>query len=136
MLGFWRVKRWERNILASQRETTVSGRDAAGQSHAFSTNLHRFVMPVREVGSLVRTGLGFSRRSRGDAEGGDLDVDVVEGGRAVPMTTLRPMAGEESARRELIIAMYAHDPERQRRVIQTFRDDDQLMADMRAAGML
>ena len=93
-------------------------------------------MPVREVGSLVRTGLGFSRRSRGDAEGGDLDVDVVEGGRAVPMTTLRPMAGEESARRELIIAMYAHDPERQRRVIQTFRDDDQLMADMRAAGML
>jgi hypothetical protein len=137
LLGFWRVKRWERNILASQRETTVSGRDAAGQSHAFSTNLHRFVgMPVREVGSLVRTGLGFSRSSRGDAEGGDFDADVVEGGRAVPMTPLRPMAGEESARRELIIAMYAHDPERQRQIIQTFRDDDQLMADMRAAGML
>jgi hypothetical protein len=52
------------------------------------------------------------------------------------MTPLGPIPGEESARRELIIAMYAHDPERQRQIIQAFRDDDQLMADMRAAGML
>lgn len=99
-------------------------------------HLHRFVVPVRDMSSLLRSGLGFSRRPRGDADGGDHDADVVEDGRAVPMAPLRPMAGEESARRELIIAMYAHDPERQRQIIQAFRDDDQLMADMRAAGML
>jgi len=58
------------------------------------------------------------------------------GGRAVPMTPLTPTAAEETSRREMIIAMYAHDPERQRQVIQAFRDDDQLMADMRAAAML
>jgi len=138
LLSFWRVKRWERNILASQQETTVAGRDAAGQPHAFSTHLHRLVgMPVRDMSTFLRAGLGFSRRSRGDSEGGgDHDSDVTEGGRSVPMTPLGPIPGEESARRELIIAMYAHDPERQRQIIQAFRDDDQLMADMRAAGML
>ncbi|KAI0003102.1 hypothetical protein BJV74DRAFT_764940 [Russula compacta] len=141
LLSFWRVKRWERNILASQRETTVAGRDAAGQSHgAFSTHLHRFVsVPMRDMSSLLRMGLGISRHSRGDAGGDDPDSDVVESGRAVPMTPMTPVtptSGEETSRREMIIAMYAHDPYRQRQIIQAFRDDDQLMADMRAAGML
>jgi hypothetical protein len=134
LLNFWRVKRWERNILASQRETTVSGRDAAGQSPFLSVHLNRFVsVPMRDMGSLLRTGLGFSRRSRGDAEGGEFDADRAEGDRTVPLT---PTPGEETSRRELLIAMYAHDSDRQRQVIQAFRDDDQLLADMRSAGML
>jgi hypothetical protein len=138
LLNFWRVKRWERNILASQRETTVSGRDAAGQSQVLSTQLHRFVsVPMRDMGSLLRNGLGLSRRSRGDSESSEFDVDSAGiGPRAVPMIPLTPTAGEETARREVIIAMYAHDPERQRQIIQAFRDDDQLVSDMRAAGML
>lgn len=138
LLTFWRVKRWERNILASQRETTVSGRDAAGQSHVLSTHLHRFVnVPMRDMGSLLRNGLGLSRRSRGDSESSDFDVDPAGvGARAVPMIPLTPTAGEETARREMIIAMFAHDPAQQRQIIQAFRDDDQLLADMRAAGML
>lgn len=134
MLSFWRVKRWERNILASQREPTVAARDAAGQSHPFSSRLHRFVgVPIHDVGTLLRMGLGF--RPRDDVEGSELD-DVTEDGRAVPLTPITPSTAEETSRRELIIAMYAHDPERQRQIIQAFRDDDQLMADMRAAGML
>jgi hypothetical protein len=137
LLNFWRVKRWERNILASQRETTVSGRDAAGQSHVLSMNLHRYVsVPMRDMGSLLRTGLGFSRRSRGDAEGGEFDGDRVEMDRSAAMMPLTPTHGPDTSRREMIIAMYAHDPDRQRQIIQAFRDDDQLMADMRAAGML
>ncbi|KAI0284375.1 hypothetical protein BGY98DRAFT_1087618 [Russula aff. rugulosa BPL654] len=138
LLTFWRVKRWERNILASQRETTVSGRDAAGQSHVLSTHIHRFVnVPMRDMGSLLRNGLGLSRRSRGDSESSEFDVDPAGvGARAVPMTPLTPTAGEETARREMIIAMFAHDPAQQRQIIQAFRDDDQLLADMRAAGML
>ena len=136
LLSFWRVKRWERNILASHRETTVSARDAAGssQSHPFSAQLHRMVgLPIRDVGSLLRTGLGFSRRSHEDLE---QHGDVAEGDRAVPLTPITPSTAEETSRRELIIAMHAHDPERQRQIIQAFRDDDQLMSDMRAAGML
>lgn len=137
LLNFWRVKRWERNILASQRETTVSGRDAAGQSQVLSMHLQRFVsVPMRDMGSLLRTGLGFSRRGRGDAEGGEFDADRAETDRTVSMIPLTPTAGEETSRREVLIAMYAHDPDRQRQIIQAFRDDDQLMADMRAAGML
>lgn len=138
LLNFWRVKRWEHNILASQREPTVSGRDAAGQSHVLSTHLHRFVsVPMRDMGSLLRNGLGLSRRSRGDSESSEYDVDPAGvGARAVPMIPLTPTAGEDTARREMIVAMYAHDPERQRQIIQAFRDDDQLLADMRAAGMV
>jgi hypothetical protein len=93
---------------------------------------------MRDVGSLLRNGLGLSRRSRGDSESSEFDVDPAGVGatRAVPMTPLTPTAGEETTRREMLIAMYAHDPERQRQIIQAFRDDDQLLADMRAAGML
>ena len=93
---------------------------------------------MRDVGSLLRNGLGLSRRSRGDSESSDFDVDSAGVGttRAVPMIPLTPTTGEETARREMLVAMYAHDPERQRQIIQAFRDDDQLLADMRAAGML
>jgi len=130
LLSFWRVKRWERNILAS-RETTVSMRDAAGnsssnQSLPLSTQLHRMVgLPIRDVSSLLRTGLGFSRRSH----------EELQGDGAVPLTPMTPST-DETTRRELIVEMYAHDPDRQRQIIQAFRDDDQLMTDMRAAGML
>jgi hypothetical protein len=93
---------------------------------------------MRDMGSLFRNGLGLSRRSsRTDSESSEFDMDPAGvGTRAVPMIPLSPTAGEETTRRELIIAMYAHDPERQRQLIQAFRDDDQLMTDMRAAGML
>ena len=136
LLGFWRVKRWERNILASQRETTVSARDAAGssQSNPFSVQLHRMVgLPMRDMGSLLRSGLGFSRRSHDDSE--HQHEDFAEGG-AVPLTPITPSTAEETSRRELIIGMWEHDPERQRQIIQAFREDDQLMENMRAAGML
>ncbi|KAI9448184.1 hypothetical protein H4582DRAFT_2140206 [Lactarius indigo] len=142
LLSFWRVKRWERNILASQREATVSARDAAGsssndQSLPISAQLHRMVgLPIRDVGSLLRTGLGFSHRSHEDPQDGERHGDAAEGGRAVPLTPITPNTADEAARRELIIEMYAHDPERQRQIIQAFRDDDQLISDMRAAGML
>ena len=89
------------------------------------------------MGSLFRNGLGLSRRSRGDSESSESDEDPAGvGDRADPMIPLTLAAGEETTRREMIVAMYAHDPERQRQIIQAFRDDDQLMADMRAAGML
>ena len=89
------------------------------------------------MGALLRNGLGLSRRSRGDSESGESDEDPAGvGDRAVPMIPLTLTTGEETSRREMIVAMYAHDPERQRQIIQAFRDDDQLMADMRAAGML
>ncbi|KAI0269131.1 hypothetical protein BC834DRAFT_820327 [Gloeopeniophorella convolvens] len=135
LLSFWRVKRWERNILASQREPTVAASDAAGQSH-LSSRLHAMVgAPIRDMGGLLRSGLGLARRPRADGaededeDGGAVAVEVEEG-RALPVSP------DREATREMVIAMYAHDPERQRQVIQAFRDDDQLLADMRAAGML
>ena len=90
-------------------------------------------LPIPDVGSLLRTGLGFSRRSHEDPQDSERGGDVAEG---VPLTPIAPITADETTRRELIIEMYAHDPDRQREIIQAFRDDDQLMSDMRAAGML
>ena len=42
----------------------------------------------------------------------------------------------QEAEREAMLVMYAHDPERQRQMRQAFTDDDRLMENMRAAGML
>ena len=141
LLGYWRVKRWERNILAS-RESAVS-RDAAAagssSNHSFplSVHLHRIVgLPIRDVGSLLRSGLGFSRRSHDDLQDSELHGDATEAGLGMPLTPLTSSTAEETSRRELIIEMYAHDPERQRQIIQAFREDDLLMNNMRAAGML
>jgi hypothetical protein len=143
LLSFWRVKRLERGILASRHETTVSARDAAaassssGQSLTLSAQLHGMVgLPIRDVGSLLRTGLGFSRRSHEDPQDSERHGDIAEGGRAVPLTPMTPRTTDETSRRELVIEMWAHDPDRQRQIIQAFRDDDQLMSDMRDAGML
>jgi hypothetical protein len=139
LLGFWRVKRLERGILASRHETTSSAaaNSSSSQSSPLSAQLQRMVgLPIRDVGSLLRTGLGFSRRSHEDPQDSERLGDVTEGGRAVPLTPMAPTTAAERSRRELFIEMHAHDPDRQRRIIQAFRDDDQLMADMRDAGML
>ncbi|KAH9179856.1 hypothetical protein EDB89DRAFT_1842083 [Lactarius sanguifluus] len=133
LLSFWRVKRWERNILAvPARIYRFCARRRRQQQRQQS--LHRVVgLPIRDVGSLLRSGLGFSPRSPEDPQDSERHGDVAEGGRAVPIT---PNTADEVARRELIVQMYAHDPDRQRQIIQAFRDDDQLISDMRAAGML
>lgn len=86
--------------------------------------------------SVLRTGLGFSRRSHEDLQqDSERHGEVAELGRG-PLTPITPSTADETTRRELFIEMYAHDPDRQRQIIQAFRDDDQLISDMRAAGML
>ncbi|KAI0068770.1 hypothetical protein BV25DRAFT_1791869 [Artomyces pyxidatus] len=113
ILGFWRVKRWERNILASHQ----SAPSAPAPERRARGGFGMLGIPMRDMSGMLRAGLGFSRR-RGDEEGGDLsELDQVD-------------------QRELLLAMYAHDPARQRQLRQAFRDDDRLMETMREAGML
>ncbi|KAI0045316.1 hypothetical protein FA95DRAFT_1495554 [Auriscalpium vulgare] len=114
VLGFWRVKRWERNILASQQDATSV---AAEPRAARSDGSHRvFGLAVHDFPGLLRGGLGFSRTR-------DADESEDEPA-ATPMHRDRLLQGS------------AHDPERQRQLVQAFREDDQLMETMRAAGML
>lgn len=151
VLGFWRVKRWESNIIASQRENAGPGNatDAQQQSQAIASSLQRvFGLPRRQdISEMLRTGLGFSSRRR-DGEGRnsrglDLGIEMEEGdarhghdhGDDEDVDEARERETLERERQEML-QMYAHDPERQRQLIQSFREDDQLLANMRAAGML
>lgn len=153
MLGFWRVKRWESNIIASQRENAGPGTaaDAQQQSQAIASSLQRvFGLPRRQdISEMLRTGLGFSSRRRdggedsssSNARGGfDLGIEIDEedarrGHEEEEVDEAREREILEREREEML-QMYAHDPERQRQLVQSFRDDDQLLANMRAAGML
>ncbi|EIM88412.1 uncharacterized protein STEHIDRAFT_120588 [Stereum hirsutum FP-91666 SS1] len=154
VLGFWRVKRWESNIIASQRENAGPGTaaDAQQQSQAIASSLQRvFGLPRRQdISEMLRTGLGFSSRRRdggedssssSNARGGfDLGIEIDEedarrGHEEEEVDEAREREILEREREEML-QMYAHDPERQRQLVQSFRDDDQLLANMRAAGML
>ncbi|KAI0322521.1 hypothetical protein OF83DRAFT_1049294 [Amylostereum chailletii] len=115
LLGFWRVKRWERNIFASQQGPAQT----EGDQRAIVSSLQRYFAPVRDMGGILRAGLGFGSRDDGHGSGGDAGV-----------------INNPHALREMLLAMYAHDPERQRQLIQAFRDDDELIESIRAAGML
>lgn len=141
VLGFWRVKRWEANIIASQRENAAASSSVPGggpqqQSQAIASSLQcMFGLPRRsEFSSMLRSGLGFSS-SRREQEHlpPDLEIDLEEGRDEVDEERERETLERE---RQEMSAMYAHDLERQRQLIQSFRDDDQLLANMRAAGML
>ncbi|THH12543.1 hypothetical protein EW146_g7596 [Bondarzewia mesenterica] len=137
ILGFWRVKRWESNILASQRDTTVPGGGvgdgvggARSQYQALASSLQRaFGMPRAGMGSLLRSGLGFTRRSEDvhhiETSVEDDEEAAAEEGRLA-----------EERRRAELLEQHAHDPVRRRELEQAFRDEDQLLANMQAAGML
>ena len=77
-------------------------------------------------------GAGAGGEGARDREGeGDDDDDDAYAAR----TAEEGRAADLRARAELL-ARFAHDPARQRELEQSFREEDQLMENMRAAGML
>jgi hypothetical protein len=83
---------------------------------------------------MVREGLTFGRSNQDDQRrGGDRTfMRSMEDDEA----RLLEMGVDREQQRELMLARVAHDPERQRRMMQAFRDDDELIESIRAAGML
>ena len=76
-------------------------------------------------------GAGGEGRHDREREGDDDDDDDAYAAR----TAEEGRAADLRARAELL-ARFAHDPARQRELEQSFREEDQLMENMRAAGML
>ncbi|KZT12763.1 uncharacterized protein LAESUDRAFT_639978 [Laetiporus sulphureus 93-53] len=125
LLGFWRVKRWERGILNSQHDAPRPTGPANGALiHTFE---RVFGLHGLADGSLLRTGFGLGPRTRAPD-----DEDPL-------VHALEPVEEEEeptSPRGEYIIPIDPDDPERNARMAQAMAVQARLHHDLRAAGLL
>lgn len=80
LLGFWRVKRWERGILASQRESNVTPRPTQAAELAVVSRLEQmFRLPPGSRVELFRHGFGFGGRQDQDEDGVRAVIRAEEG---------------------------------------------------------
>ncbi|KAI0939815.1 hypothetical protein AcV5_001103 [Taiwanofungus camphoratus] len=121
LLGFWRVKRWERGILNAQRDAAP----AAPGRGALAYRLERALgLQGLADGSLLRIGFGFPGRHRGDGGGG--------GGGGAPEEEELPV----SPRGEYILPLDPNDPERNARIARAYAVQARLHEDLRSAGLI
>ena len=120
LLGFWRVKRWERGILSAQGETAAP---ATPEEHARSAAIihsieRAFGLQGLADGSLLRAGLGFpSAEHREQRQSVDEDEDA-------------------PARNSYVLPLDPADPERNERIARAYADEARLHHDLRNAGLL
>jgi len=115
VLGFWRVKRWESGVLASQRDNPGSAPPPPPSSGPFMTQFEsRFGLRGMTRTELFRQGFGFSSRHE-EHEEGETSVDPEE--------------------TEFIIPADA-DPEQARQMEEAIRNERRLHAELRAAGLI
>ena len=125
LLGFWRVKRWERGILASTPSSSIPAPATSPSSRsAFSTRL-----------SMLRAGLGFSAHR----SAGSMDVAGEYPG-AMHHLVSPTEDPEEVATREpangYIIPIDPNDPEGTDRLARAYVEEARLQRALRAAGLL
>ncbi|KAI0832473.1 hypothetical protein BC628DRAFT_1485897 [Trametes gibbosa] len=122
VLGFWRVKRWERGILSSQEEVPAAATpEEQARSAAIIRSIERaFGLHGLADGSLLRAGFGFPGAEAHEAQG-EAGDDEVDDGRT---------------RNEYVIPLDPSDPERNERLAQAFANEARLHQDLRSAGLL
>lgn len=144
LLSFWRVKRWERGILASSPSSSSSSTlpaPAAASSgpSATPTLFGRF--------SLLRSGLGFPVSDFPGADAASTRQSESDGrrtSRSLFHDDIFNVAEREdgeleevhSARGTYVIPIDESDPERTHRLARAYADEARLQRDLRAAGLL
>jgi len=124
LLGFWRVKRWERGIRASQRDTTAAPTPRANP--LISQFESSFGLRGISRTDLFRQGFGFgATRNREDDETTREAVRAEEG-----------ESGHNARETDPMIPLDPSDPERSRLIIQAFANEQRLRRDLREAGLL
>ncbi|KAK0242632.1 hypothetical protein EDD85DRAFT_296669 [Armillaria nabsnona] len=119
LLGFWRVKRWERGILATQQHNNTNASSDQDTQRGMSQferafGLHR----LASGGDMLRQGFGFGR---GQEEA------------AAQTQTEEVRAEEELA---VLLDIPADDPNRAQRIHEALESERRLQNDLRAAGLL
>jgi len=116
VLGFWRVKRWERGVLASQRENPGTPPPMQSSSPFMSQFERGFGLRGMSRSSLLRQGFGFGPREE-EAERPEASVDATETDFVIPADVLA-------------------DPERARQLQEVIQNERRLHSELRAAGLL
>ncbi|KAI0719500.1 hypothetical protein C8T65DRAFT_635508 [Cerioporus squamosus] len=117
LLGFWRVKRWERGILSSQDDTPATATpEERARSAAIIHSIERvFGLQGLADGSLLRQGLGFPGAAHRERD--SIEEEVPE-------------------RNEYILPIDPSDPARNERIARAYADEARLHQDLRSAGLL
>ncbi|KAJ7638965.1 hypothetical protein FB45DRAFT_417383 [Roridomyces roridus] len=116
VLGFWRVKRWERGVLTSQRENTGAPTPEQA-SGPFMAHFERgFGLRGMSRSGLLRRGFGFGPRE----DETDRHDEAAE-------------AGETDL---MIPADVLADPERARQYQEVLQNERRLHSELRAAGLI
>ena len=131
LLGFWRVKRWERGILASQQDHSNVPANTQLSRGAFLSRLeHTFSLRGTSRADLFRRGFGFGPRRNPNSEEQQSvllaraeEGDVREGDR-------------EALETDLMIPVDPNDPQRSRQIAEALANERRLQADLRSAGLL
>lgn len=158
VLGFWRVKRWERSILASQEPAPSSPSPAPGTSAPSLTTRLQRALGLHD--GRWRAGLGFptagGNGSDADADAAGLYAAEVEYGEAAGAETSMyggaaefygitsgsgagggaraQFAGEAGPGRYVLPA--DADPERAAQIAQALANDARLQQELRQAGFM
>jgi len=115
VLGFWRVKRWESGVLASQRDNPGGAPPPPPSSGPFMSQFEsRFGLRGMTRTELFRQGFGFSPR-HDEHEEGETSVDPEETEFMIPADA---------------------DPEQARQMEEAIRNERRLHAELRAAGLI
>lgn len=118
VLGFWRVKRWERGILSSQGESPAPATpEEQARSAAIVSSIERaFGLHGLSDGSLLRSGLGFPGAAHREAEEEEEDDQPTRNAYVLPIDPTNPEGNERLAR--------------------AYADEARLHQDLRSAGLL
>lgn len=123
ILGFWRIKRWERGILASQQTVTASERNEVGGGGL--SQFHRL------FGSVNTTFLRSFRRDEDyehDLEGG-VETQVIFSGEEED-------EDDETRETERLLASLPEGDPRREELSRVLQNERQLQQDLREAGLL
>ncbi|TFK75780.1 hypothetical protein BDN72DRAFT_350069 [Pluteus cervinus] len=130
VMGFYRVKRWERGILASRRETNTAAAQEGTPPDLTMVNPFERMFGLRGMsrGDLFRVGFGFPGRQRQrereqQQEAEDRDLADLEAGNAQDASETDAMLAE------------SQDP-RSRMLAQVLAHERRLQRDLREAGLL
>lgn len=126
LLGFWRVKRWERGILVSQ-QNAQSATQTQQHDQPISQFDRLFGLHSISRGDLFRQGFGF----------GTHDATVAaEADHAAVRAEQGEISVEDIDERELMIQFSPDDPNRARLIREALMNERRLQNDLRAAGLL
>ncbi|RDB22805.1 Metal homeostatis protein BSD2 [Hypsizygus marmoreus] len=134
LLGFWRVKHWERGILASQQGSTTPQIENPAPFTLISRMEHTFGLRGTSRGDLFRQGFGLgpsrTRTSVEEEEATRLAEEGAADGQGVHDDS------EHALESDLTIPIDPNDPNRSRMIAEALERDRRLQVELRNAGLL